>query len=139
MIVNDQNKIAVPVNTDPPQQGVTPTEPQKVFNKERAYDFVYTLNEQNGGKMSEQQIAKYANEFVNKRWFNVYRAAGAVMPERDYLDSTYNSFFDIPEAQSVDPQSQEEQEPQKKKEWGIRFHFGTKSAYFGLIVQERDD
>jgi len=115
MIVNDQNKTAVPVNTDPPQQGVTPTEPQKVFNKERAYDFVYTLNEQNGGKMSEQQIAKYANEFVNKRWFNVYRAAGAVMPARDYLDSTYNSFFDIPEAQSVDPQSQEEQEPQKKK------------------------
>lgn len=113
MIVNnDQN----------PPQG----EPKRTFNKERAYDFIYKLNKENGGRLKEKTIANYSDEYVNNSWSTIYKKAGAQMPEASELDSIYNSFFDIEEVAVEEPQ---------KKEYGISIRLGRKSVFIGIRIE----
>ena len=98
-----------------PTEPTEPTEPKKKFNKERAYDFLQTLNKEYGGKASEKTIAKYSNETISNRWFNVYRAVGAPLAEQEQLDSIYNSFFDV-ESPVAEAPAQEEAEKKKTTE-----------------------
>lgn len=94
MIVNNEQN---------PPQG----QPTRTFNKERAYDFIYKLNKENGGRLKEKTIANYSTEYVQNSWSTIYRKANATMPEASELDSIYNSFFDVEEVLT--------EEPQKKK------------------------
>ena len=113
MIVNNEQN---------PPQG----QPTRTFNKERAYDFIYKLNKENGGRLKEKTIANYSTEYVRNSWSTIYRKANATMPEASELDSIYNSFFDVEEVLT--------EEPQKKKEYGITINYGSRAIFIGIRI-----
>lgn len=106
MIVNNEQQaqgapIKPPVSTEP--QNNQPPRPEGEFNPKLTYSWLHSLSEENGSKLTEEDILRYSKENVADNFLDIYAKVGAPLPEPAVLDSIYESFFEIPEVETVPP------------------------------------
>ena len=106
MIVNNEQQaqgapIKPPVSTEP--QNNQPPRPEGEFNPKLTYSWLHSLSEENGSKLTEEDILRYSKENVADNFLDIYAKVGAPLPEPTVLDSIYESFFEIPEVETVPP------------------------------------
>lgn len=74
------------------------SEPQKTYNSQKAYDFIYQLSEGKRDLFSDDQIARYSSNkdrLLGKMGY-IYALSGQEWPGDEAVNEIYQSFFDEP-------------------------------------------